>query len=371
MSYLFFRILHVMIDRREEVIERPVGFAAYFEYLINFTAIVSGPIQRFEAFQQDEIAPLPLDGAALGLATRRIVVGCGKVFVLSIILQMARPEIFAALLRQTSAPDRAAVAALYIAQYPLFLFCNFSGYTDVVIGVARLYRKSLPENFDRPFSATNFILFWSRWHMSLSNWLKTYIYNPLLAAMMERFSSPRAAPYFAVAAFFVTFSLVGVWHGQTTEFLMFGLLQGGGVALNKVYQLAIAGWLGRLGYRTLCGRALYISLSRGLTFTYFAFTLLWFSSDWSHIAALAQGAGVAGAAGALLLIWLTSAALLSGWEICLRAGARAAPAGGRSLVDVLNSRYAQTAWLTAIGLATVVVVIALNAPAPEIVYKTF
>ena len=73
--------------------------------------------------------------------------------------------------------------------YPLFLYANFSGYIDIVIALARLMRVRLPENFDRPFSASSVLDFWNRWHMTLSNWLKTYVYNPLLLALMRRTSS--------------------------------------------------------------------------------------------------------------------------------------------------------------------------------------
>src|SRR6202044_372706 len=99
--------------------------------------------------------------------------------------------------------------------------------TDVVIAVARCFRIVLPENFNRPFSAPNALNFWARWHISLSQWLKTYVYTPLLVGLMRRFPSPAAEPLFATIAFFVTFFLVGVWHGQTSEFIVFGFLQGG------------------------------------------------------------------------------------------------------------------------------------------------
>ena len=73
--------------------------------------------------------------------------------------------------------------------YPLFLYANFSGYIDIVISLARLMRVRLPENFERPFSASSVIDFWNQWHITLSNWLKTYVFNPLLMALMRRISS--------------------------------------------------------------------------------------------------------------------------------------------------------------------------------------
>jgi hypothetical protein len=85
-----------------------------------------------------------------------------------------------------------------VAPYPFYLYCNFSGYTDVVIGIARFLRIKLPENFDRPFSSLNFLEFWSRWHMTLSNWLKTYVYYPLLMTLMRKFLSRTIEPFLGV-----------------------------------------------------------------------------------------------------------------------------------------------------------------------------
>ena len=124
--------------------------------------------------------------------------------------------------------------------YPVYVYFNFSGYMDLVIGVARFLRLELPENFNRPFSSCSFLEFWSRWHMTLSSWMKTYVYTPLLKAMMERFQSPAIEPFLGVFAFFVTFFLVGAWHGQTSEFLFFGVLLGLGISLNKLYQILLA-----------------------------------------------------------------------------------------------------------------------------------
>jgi D-alanyl-lipoteichoic acid acyltransferase DltB (MBOAT superfamily) len=167
--------------------------------------------------------------------------------------------------------------------YPLYLYFNFSGYTDIVIGVARFLRLTLPGNFDRPFSSTNFLDFWGRWHITLSYWLKTYVYSPLLKTLMQRFPNPRWAAYFGVFSYFVTFFLVGVWHGRTSVFMFFGLLQGFGVSGNKLYQILMTEWLGKKRYKQLCAGIMYRALSRGLTFTFFAFSLVWFWSNWRQM----------------------------------------------------------------------------------------
>src|SRR5262250_2889257 len=99
---------------------------------------------------------------------------------------------------------------------------------DVVIGIGRFYGFRLPENFDRPFAAGNFLEFWTRWHITLSNWFKVYVFNPGLRALAARVETPRAMPYLGVLAYFVTFLLMGVWHGSTRAFVIYGLLLGAG-----------------------------------------------------------------------------------------------------------------------------------------------
>ena len=81
----------------------------------------------------------------------------------------------------------------------------------------------------------------------------------------------------------MTFFLVGLWHGRTSEFIFFGLLQGGGVAINKIWQLTLARRLGRKGYKSLAANPVYIAFGRGLNFSWFAFSLFWFWSDWQQI----------------------------------------------------------------------------------------
>src|SRR5205809_926186 len=130
----------------------------------------------------------------------------------------------------------------------------------------RLLGQHLPENFDRPFTARNFLEFWQRWHMTLSNWFKLYLFNPLVGALAGRFPSRAAAPYLGVIAFFVTFGVMGVWHGTTTVFVIYGLLMGAGASANKLWQVALARRLGKQGYRRLAENPLYLYGCRGVTY---------------------------------------------------------------------------------------------------------
>jgi alginate O-acetyltransferase complex protein AlgI len=233
LSYIFFRILHLLIEAGEGAgveEKRHVGLGAYLLYTLNFTTLISGPIQRYDEFARDQFAlqPLPLEPSEIGLQLERIIRGLFKVNVLALLLHMMQENGLEQLTQPVSIDHKLFAAIQFTIAYPLFLYANFSGYIDIVIALARLMRIRLPENFDRPFSASSFLDFWNRWHITLSTWLKTYVYNPLLLALMRRISSLSLQPFLGVLCFFVTFFLIGVWHGRTSEYIVFGILQGGG-----------------------------------------------------------------------------------------------------------------------------------------------
>jgi alginate O-acetyltransferase complex protein AlgI len=306
---------------------------------------------------------MPLGMADAGVAAWRMVLGAFKVLILSAALHAWQAGQIAVLTADLPAGERALTGALVVVLYPLFLYANFSGYTDFVIGAARLFRLRLPENFDRPFNAGNFIEFWSRWHISLSQWLRSYVFNPLLMTWMRRYRSARSKQYPSVVAFFVTFFLVGAWHGQTSEFLFFGLLQGGGVAGNRLYQVAMTRRLTPAGYERLCANPVYRAMARGLTFTWFAFTLLWFWATWAEIGGLADKLGVFGCVAA-------AAGTVGCASIVLAIPDLMGPSG-RWLGGVLRSRYTCTAFASAMVLAIAIAWLVLNLSLPEIVYKQF
>jgi alginate O-acetyltransferase complex protein AlgI len=366
-SYVFFRVMHLLIDVRQEAITEPVGPLSYFNYVLSFPALVSGPIQRYQDYHRTEEGGLPLSVGLIGGSIERIVRGFFKVTVLSTILLTWQKACMGSLTGTGPLLGRSLDLALIVGLYPLYLYANFSGYTDFVIGIARLLRIELPENFNDPFSSESFIGFWSRWHMTLSNWLKEYVYMPLLLVLMRRFTAAWIESYLAVFAYFVTFFLVGAWHGQTSMFLFFGVLQGGGVAANKLYQVAMGALLPRAQYRALCARPLYRACSRGLTYTWFAFTLLWFWSDWNELGRIGAAAGAAGSVAGTLLLFGTATIILSA-RVYLKDQALAP---NRVWQAVASHRYARTAMVTALALATVAVLNVLGGSPPDLVYKNF
>jgi alginate O-acetyltransferase complex protein AlgI len=369
LSYILFRVLHLLIETGDGDEKQHIGLGAYLLYTLNFTTLVSGPIQRYDDFARDQFAaePIVLGPRTVGLQLERIVRGFFKVNVLALLLHAVQEDALAQMSQPLPLTHKMFSAFRMAVVYPFFLYANFSGYIDIVIALARLMRVRLPENFDRPFSASSFLDFWSRWHITLSTWLKTYVYNPLLMALMRRISSIRLEPFLGVFCFFVTFFLVGIWHGRTSEFVLFGALQGGGISINKLWQLGLAQALGRKGYKALAKNPIYVAFGRGLTFSWFAFTLFWFWANWKQIDKVFAALGIADWLLVWLAIWLCATVVLAFWEVLRAALLSIKTAEG----PVLLSRYARVVYASALGLAAVVMTVLLNQPAPDIVYKAF
>ena len=253
------------------------------------------------------------------------------------------------------------------ALYPFYLYCNFSGYIDIVIPIARLMRIELPENFNRPFSATSFIEFWSRWHITLSSWLKRYVYNPLLIQMMRWDASAGKQAVFGVSCFFITFFLVGVWHGRTSEFVFFGFLQGAGVALNKIWQLSMSSILGRKRYKKLAKNVAYVALTRGLTFSWFAFSLIWFWADWKQAGTLFLALNLKSTVAVWVLIWVVASVALAAWEK-IREMLLSIGVGGNPL---LTGATVRAIYAMLLSVVAYFVTAEYGAGALKLVYKAF
>ena len=370
LSYIFFRVMHLVIEaggNREK--RRSIGPGRYLLYTLNFTTFISGPIQRYEEFARDQFVdePIKLGPRVIGAQLERIIRGFFKVNVLALVLHAVQQDELAHLLQPSPLSLRLVAAFELAVVYPFFLYANFSGYIDIVIALARLMRVRLPENFDRPFSASSFIDLWNRWHITLSSWLKTYVYNPLIVALMRRISSLTWEPFLSVICSFVTFFLIGVWHGRTSEFVVYGIILGTGVSINKLWQVGLTRALGRKGYKALAGKMWYVALGRGLTFSWFAFSLFWLWANWKEIRAVFGSLSQFQWLQVWLAIWLIATTTLAIWEWL-----RSLVLSIRSVEGpVVSSRYVRVVFATGLGLVAIAVTMLLNQAAPDIVYKGF
>ena len=369
LSYILFRILQIMIDVNQGALARP-GFLSYAGYLLFFPTFVSGPIQRFQdhAAQMAEPA-LPIGLDELHWAFSRIVRGLFLITVVTVGtlfgFEYIQPQLAGALKISLAGIRVVLLFAAEAAIYVIHLYLNFVGYMDIVIGVGRLCGFRLPENFNRPYAAANLLDFWSRWHITLSEWFKTYLFNPVLKALAVRWGQRALAPYLGAAAFFVTFVVMGIWHGSTGIFLAYGLLLGSGMAINKLYQVEASRRLGKKEYKALCAAGWYRHLARafGLAFFSIAVTCLWLSPNQAMALASPTGLKIGTLAFAFLAmaIALASAAaesilrfLPASWPRWHRAPAWTAPA-----------------WTAAKLLAVMTLAQLFERGPPEFVYKMF
>jgi D-alanyl-lipoteichoic acid acyltransferase DltB (MBOAT superfamily) len=184
---------------------------------------------------------------------------------------------------------------------------------------------------------------------------------------MRRNTSQRLEPYLGVPCFFVTFFLIGIWHGRTSEFVVFGFLTGAGMSLNQLWQIWLKMKLGRKDYKTLAARSAYAAPSRGLSITWFAFTLFWFWADWQQIGHIAGALNWTQWLAVWLAVWLALTVATATWE-WLRAKLLEIRTENGPL---LSSRYALVVYATTLGLLGFVFTAVLNQPTPAIVYKAF
>lgn len=270
LSYIMFRILHLIVDAHGDELPRDIGPLAYLTYLFCYLTFLAGPIQRYPEFARGlQKAP---DGShidALREWAPRIIGGYFKLAALA----GACFEAFTWL--QSPSVDLPAflTLALSLLCYALYLYISFSGYTDIVCGFGGLIGLELPANFDRPYLAADFLDFWSRWHISLSEWFKLYLFNPLVKALIGVNGRPALVPYLGAIGFFVTFLTMGLWHGVSPRFALYGVALGLGVSLNKLYQALMTQRLGRKGYNALVQGPFYASAARALAVTYFVLAL--------------------------------------------------------------------------------------------------
>ncbi len=188
------------------------GFFSVLLYLSFFPQVTSGPIGRFGRFAGElKDRSVTAEGAALGL--RRFIVGLAKKLLIAGAVAPIADKAFS--LGQDAGM---ALAWLGAAAYPVQLYFDFSGYSDMAIGLGRMFGFSSPENFDYPYAALSLRDFWRRWHISLSSWLRDYLYIPL--------GGGRRGQGRKCVNLLIVFAVSGLWHGASWTFLLWGLWHG-------------------------------------------------------------------------------------------------------------------------------------------------
>ncbi|HVM72767.1 MAG TPA: MBOAT family O-acyltransferase [Anaerolineales bacterium] len=225
-SYIAFRLLHTLRDRQSGRLPA-VSLSEYVIYVIFFPALSAGPIDRIERFTGDLRKPLSLTSDDYGEAGKRLVLGLFKKFVLADTLALIALNASNATQIRT-----AGWAWIVLYAYSFQIFFDFSGYTDIAIGMGRLLGIKLPENFKAPYLKPNLTQFWNNWHITLTQWFRAYFFNPVTRALRSG-KKRLSIPAIVFVTQMGTMILIGLWHGVTWNFVAWGAWHGVGLFIHN------------------------------------------------------------------------------------------------------------------------------------------
>ncbi len=212
-SFYTFQAVSYLIDVHRRTVQPSASLVAFGMYLANFPQLIAGPIVRYSDIEKSiEHRPITLAGFSDGIF--RFCMGLGKKILIADAMGEVADQIFALPANELTA----ALAWLGVAAYTLQIYFDFSGYSDMAIGLGKMMGFTFPENFNQPYRAKSITEFWRRWHMTLSTWFRDYLYIPLGG---NRKGAGRT--YFNL---FLVFFFCGLWHGAAYTFIAWGLFHG-------------------------------------------------------------------------------------------------------------------------------------------------
>ncbi|APR83699.1 Putative poly(beta-D-mannuronate) O-acetylase [Minicystis rosea] len=223
-SFFTFESMSYVVDVYRGELKPHKSYLSYLLFVAFFPHLVAGPIVRprdlLPQLERPPVLPQSDGGEALFL----IAVGLIKKMVISD--QLAQNLVDRVFERPVSYSALEVLAGVY--GYAAQIYCDFSGYTDIAIGSALLLGVRFPKNFDSPYKATNLADFWRRWHISLSTWLRDYLYIPL--------GGNRGGAWLTYRNLMITMVLGGLWHGASWTFVFWGFLHGLGLGVTRAWE---------------------------------------------------------------------------------------------------------------------------------------
>lgn len=221
LSYVTFQVISYLLDVYNEACDAEKHFLNFGLYVLLFPKIVIGPITRYrDLASQLTDREITAQGAASG--ARRFIQGLAKkVLIADILAQVVNPAM------SLSSPNfSTGIAWLVLVGYTVQLYFDFSGYTDMAIGLGQMMGFRFVENFNYPYISRSVTEFWRRWHISLSSWFRDYVFIPLeFARRRDKFLRQQTD-------ILIVFLLTGLWHGVTVNFVIWGLIHGLALAVE-------------------------------------------------------------------------------------------------------------------------------------------
>ncbi len=225
-SYIAFRLMHTIRERQSGRLPS-LTLGEYVNYAIFFPSFTAGPIDRAERFVKELRAPLALEDEAWIDAGTRFFVGLFKKFVVADLLVVISLNDLL-----VSQVKNAGWMWVFLYAYAFRIYFDFSGYTDIAIGLGRVIGIRLPENFAAPYLKPNLTQFWNSWHMTLTQWFRSYFFNPVTRSIRSA-KRPWPAWLTILMTQVSTMVLIGLWHGITWEFVIWGLWHGLGLFIQN------------------------------------------------------------------------------------------------------------------------------------------
>ncbi|MEK6255844.1 MAG: hypothetical protein N2C13_00825 [Chloroflexota bacterium] len=225
-SYVAFRLLHTIRDHMSGRLPA-LSLSEFVTFVIFFPAFTAGPIDKVQRFLGNLRKEYSLSAEYIQDAGTRLVVGIFKKFVVADTLALI------ALNPQNAEQANSSFWTwILLIAYSLRIYFDFSGYTDIAIGLAKLLGINLPENFNRPYLQSNLTAFWNSWHMTLAQWFRAYFFNPFTRAMRAaKIKFPM--PIIILSGQMLTMVLIGLWHGITWNFVIWGAWHGLGLFFHN------------------------------------------------------------------------------------------------------------------------------------------
>ncbi|MEI7727128.1 MAG: MBOAT family O-acyltransferase, partial [Bacteroidota bacterium] len=225
-SFYTFKALSYLISVKRKEVPPQESYIDLALYIAIFPQLVAGPIDRYRNLAPQLADPVA-SFARFSSGVKRFVLGLAKKVIIATPLSLAADKIFDSPVAQLNAP----LAWLGAICYTLQIYYDFAGYTDMAIGVGKMFGLEFTENFNFPYTARSFRDFWKRWHISLSSWLRDYLFLPLAYArskkmVKEKYLHLKTDNWIYLYATTITFLLCGLWHGAAWTFILWGLFHG-------------------------------------------------------------------------------------------------------------------------------------------------
>ena len=212
-SFYTFQALSYVIDVYRGDVEAQSNYAKVLLYISFFPQLIAGPIVKYHDVE-DQLSHRHATIGDIAAGFRRFCIGLGKKVLIANVMGAAVDSVFGAELSHVNIAGAWIAALAYLMQ----IYFDFSGYSDMAIGMARMFGFTYQENFKYPYAATSVKSFWRRWHVSLSTWFRLYVYFPLGGNRKGRFRT--------VMNKMAVFFLCGLWHGASWTFVVWGLIHG-------------------------------------------------------------------------------------------------------------------------------------------------